>query len=408
MKKKGFTLVELLAVIAILSILVIIALPNIVGMFTKAKKDLFLTEVKTLYKESANKFISNSMIGSGSQNIYCKSESDNISPLDVTTSDVYYYIEKDSSGVTKKIIVWNSQGFVSKQVGDKVNLNDITLESLDEIDTTGVTCDNVLTKLNVIPKLSKSYSIVASTSSSTGGVGVNTFIYNASTNPDFDKVKYVIYRKIDKLFKAGGVLESDTEFKKVDEIVQTNKSEDFTLKYTDSELDPQYVIVDYRVEAFTEYGIKIGEISTNYTYCFVAGTKVKTENGFKNIEDIKVGEKVYSYNLENNELELKQVLHIIESSTIDTYKMTIGGKTVEMSPKHQIYIIDKGWTRAYDVKTGDLMLSSNNEKIEITNIEYIKYDTPIKTYNLTVDGNSNYFVTDIQVLVHNLPSASAY
>ena len=42
MKKKGFTLVELLAVIAILSILVIIALPNIVGMFTKAKKDLFL------------------------------------------------------------------------------------------------------------------------------------------------------------------------------------------------------------------------------------------------------------------------------------------------------------------------------------------------------------------------------
>lgn len=408
MKKKGFTLIELLAVIAILSILVIIALPNIVGMFTKAKKDLFLTEVKTLYKESANKFISNSMIGSGSQNIYCKSESDNISPLDVTTSDVYYYIEKDSSGVTKKIIVWNSQGFVSKQVGDKVNLNDITLESLDEIDTTGVTCDNVLTKLNVVPKLSKSYSIVASTSSSTEGVGVNTFIYNASTNPDFDKVKYVIYRKIDKLFKAGGVLESDTEFKKVDEIVQTNKSEDFALKYTDSELDPQYVIVDYRVEAFTEYGIKIGEISTNYTYCFVAGTKVKTENGFKNIEDIKVGEKVYSYNLENNELELKKVLHIIESSTIDTYKMTIGGKTVEMSPKHQIYIIDKGWARAYDVKTGDLMLSSNNEKIEITNIEYIKYDTPIKTYNLTVDGNSNYFVTDIQVLVHNLPSASAY
>ena len=44
MKKKGFTLVELSAVIAILSILVIIALPNIVGMFTKAKKDLFFSE----------------------------------------------------------------------------------------------------------------------------------------------------------------------------------------------------------------------------------------------------------------------------------------------------------------------------------------------------------------------------
>ena len=46
------------------------------------------------------------------------------------------------------------------------------------------------------------------------------------------------------------------------------------------------------------------------------------------------------------------------------------------------------------------------EKIEITNIEYKKYDEPINTYNLTVDGNSNYFVTDIQVLVHNVPSLS--
>lgn len=84
--------------------------------------------------------------------------------------------------------------------------------------------------------------------------------------------------------------------------------------------------------------------------------------------------------------------------------MTIGNKTIEMSPKHELYIIDKGWVRAYDVKSGDNMLSINGKKIEITNIEYKKYDEPIKTYNLTVEGNSNYFVTDIQVLVHNAGS----
>ena len=37
MKKKGFTLVELLAVIAILAILVIMALPAVLSMFTKAR-----------------------------------------------------------------------------------------------------------------------------------------------------------------------------------------------------------------------------------------------------------------------------------------------------------------------------------------------------------------------------------
>ena len=51
MKNKGFTLVELLAVIAILALLVIIALPNVLKMFNQAKKDTFLTEAKNIYKE---------------------------------------------------------------------------------------------------------------------------------------------------------------------------------------------------------------------------------------------------------------------------------------------------------------------------------------------------------------------
>ena len=50
MKKKGFTLVELLAVIAILAILVIIAMPNVLDMFNKAKKDSFETEIRTIIK----------------------------------------------------------------------------------------------------------------------------------------------------------------------------------------------------------------------------------------------------------------------------------------------------------------------------------------------------------------------
>lgn len=50
MKKKGFTLVELLAVIAILAILVIIALPNVLSMYNEARKNTFTTEVKEHYR----------------------------------------------------------------------------------------------------------------------------------------------------------------------------------------------------------------------------------------------------------------------------------------------------------------------------------------------------------------------
>ena len=49
MKKKGFTLVELLAVIAILAILVIMAVPNVINLFNDAKLRTFISETESLY-----------------------------------------------------------------------------------------------------------------------------------------------------------------------------------------------------------------------------------------------------------------------------------------------------------------------------------------------------------------------
>ena len=57
MNKKGFTLVELLAVIAFLAILVIIALPNVLGMFNQAKMDTFTTETKEMVKITQQQYL---------------------------------------------------------------------------------------------------------------------------------------------------------------------------------------------------------------------------------------------------------------------------------------------------------------------------------------------------------------
>ena len=216
---------------------------------------------------------------------------------------------------------------------------------------------------------------------------------NNMNDSTFSKVKYVISRK----------LNYETTYTKVNEYVATNKAEGFNYTFLD-ETNSYSMDTKYQVVAYTDDNRKIDETSVSYVYCFVKGTKVKTENGFKNIEDIKIGDKVYSYNLNNNSLELKKVLNTIKSNTIDTYKVTIGGKTVEMSPKHHLYIIDKGWVRAYNLNVNDKLLDVNGKQITISKIEYKKYDSPIDTYNLTIEGNNNYFVTDIQVLVHNAPS----
>ena len=397
MNKKGFTLVELLAVIAILALLVIIALPNVLSMFNKAKKDTFLTEAKSIFKESTNKYISDNMHNSNEGNIYCKSETDSKNPLDMDIGNTYYYIEKDNTGKTIKFVAWNSSGYVTKIVGDNVMLNDVTGNNVSESSVKDITCNNVLTNLDVEPKLTKTYTINANASAETSNKGKLTIsIASSNTTDEFNKVKYIIYKK------------NNTEYVEIHETVLTNKSNNFTLNYYDKSFSNSKDMY-YKVEAYTENNLKIGEKEfTHLFFCFVAGTKVKTENGFKNIEDIKIGDKVYSFNLDNNEIELKEVLELIHSSAKDTYKMTIGGKTVEMTSKHQVYIVDKGWTRAYNIKIGDMMLSANGDKVKITNIEHIKYDEPIDTYNLTVEDNSNYFVTDIQVLVHNaLPSKTS-
>ena len=394
MNKKGFTLVELLAVIAILALLVIIALPNVLSMFNKAKKDTFLTEAKSIFKESASKYISDNMHNSNEENIYCKSETDSKNPLDMDIGNTYYYIEKDNTGKTIKFVAWNSSGYVTKIVGDNVMLNDVTGNNVSESSVKDITCNNVLTNLEVISKLTKTYTINANASAETSNKGKLTIsIASSNTTDEFNKVKYIIYKK------------NNTEYVEIHETVLTNKSNNFTLNYYDESFSNSKDMY-YKVEAYTENNLKIGEKEfTHLFFCFVAGTKVKTENGFKNIEDIKIGEKVYSFNLDNNEIELKEVLELIHSSAKDTYKLTIGGKTVEMTSKHQVYIVDKGWTRAYNIKIGDMMLSASGDKVKITNIEHIKYDEPIDTYNLAVEDNSNYFVTDIQVLVHNvLPS----
>jgi len=391
MNKKGFTLVELLAVIAILALLVIIALPNVLSMFNNAKKDLFLTEAKNVFKESTKKYISDNMHNSNEENIYCKSETDSKNPLDMDIGNTYYYIEKDSTGKTIKFVAWNSSGYVTKVVGDNVMLNDVTGNNVSESSAKDITCNNVLTNLEVEPKLTKTYTINANASAETSNKGKLTIsIASSNTTDEFNKVKYIIYKK------------NNTEYVKIHETVLTNKSNNFTLNYYDESFSNSKDMY-YKVEAYTENNLKIGEKEfTHLFFCFVAGTKVKTENGFKNIEDIKIGEKVYSFNLDNNEIELKEVLELIHSSAKDTYKLTIGGKTVEMTSKHQVYIVDKGWTRAYNIKIGDMMLSASGDKVKITNIEHIKYDEPIDTYNLAVEDNSNYFVTDIQVLVHNV------
>ena len=56
MKNKGFTLVELLAVIAIMAIILIIAIPNVIESLNEGKRKTFGNEVTTIQNSAKTQF----------------------------------------------------------------------------------------------------------------------------------------------------------------------------------------------------------------------------------------------------------------------------------------------------------------------------------------------------------------
>ena len=124
MKNKGFTLVELLAVIAILALLVIIALPNVLKMFNQAKKDTFLTESKNIYKEISKKYISETMKGN---KINIISNTNN--KLDLESNNLKYNVKLNNDGSIKEFEVSNGTYCLS---GKFNNLSELTTDKITE------------------------------------------------------------------------------------------------------------------------------------------------------------------------------------------------------------------------------------------------------------------------------------
>jgi RHS repeat-associated protein len=133
-------------------------------------------------------------------------------------------------------------------------------------------------------------------------------------------------------------------------------------------------------------------------FCFVAGTKVLTDKGYKNIEEIKEGDKVWSYNEKTGKKELKPVVHIFVKETEELVKIYIEGTVIEATPDHPFFI-QGTWKAAKHLARSDTLLLFDGRKVVVDSVVRISKTT--KVYNFEVADNHNYYVSELQVLVHN-------
>ena len=135
--------------------------------------------------------------------------------------------------------------------------------------------------------------------------------------------------------------------------------------------------------------------------CFVAGTKVQTIDGEKNIEEVAEGDYVLAENPETGEIEYKQVLQTFINENDVLVHVFVDGEEIITTPEHPFYVEGVGFVKAGELVEGDILRTADNENPIISKIEKEYFDECINVYNFEVEDLHTYFVSEKKIFVHN-------
>ena len=140
--------------------------------------------------------------------------------------------------------------------------------------------------------------------------------------------------------------------------------------------------------------------------CFTGDTLVAAENGQKRIDEIEVGDKVWAFNVETRESELKTVTKVDVHSVEEILRLYTDEGDIDTTANHPFYVIGKGWVAAGDLVVGDEVYNLDETASAILGLEIEILDEPVLVYNLEVEDFHSYFVGCVPVLVHNYVASS--
>ena len=161
--------------------------------------------------------------------------------------------------------------------------------------------------------------------------------------------------------------------------------------------------VDGFADGFMWGGITAGlsNVVKPGSFCFIAGTKVLTDHGHKNIEDIEVGDLVLAYDEETGETAYKPVVQLFRNTTKEWYHIQAADEKIICTGEHPFYVIGKGFIKACELNCRDKLLNAHGAVVLIDSIWVEQLGAEQTTYNFEVADYHTYYVSELHILVHN-------
>ena len=135
--------------------------------------------------------------------------------------------------------------------------------------------------------------------------------------------------------------------------------------------------------------------------CFTEDTLILTEDGLIKIDEIEVGDFVWSENPETGDITLKEVKETFVNKTDTLVYIIVNGETIKTTEGHVFYVENVGWLPASMLKQGDILSLEDGGKLPIQSIKTVEYNHYISVYNFEVEDYHTYYVSDESILVHN-------
>lgn len=150
--------------------------------------------------------------------------------------------------------------------------------------------------------------------------------------------------------------------------------------------------------------------------CLHGDTNIWTENGYKKIKDIKVGDKVYSYDHMNNSLILSNVSDWVNNGKQKIYCVKTLHRSIKTNENHPILVLNKKTNIIDYVQVKNLSLEHQAIKPSFVKDYDNLYEDIISVneteeyadvYDIRVDNNLHNFIAD-GIVVHNSPERRVF